>query len=307
MTFVPLVGFFALLLLAFAFHYLEALSRGQTMPLPLKSPSTRWIFVKWLALYKAQGISSTVLAVHLRGTVFLNYWFEILGARIGSSVLLDTVDITDPSLVSIGDEVVIAEGVLVQIHEVKNGILSFHPIRIGKCSSIGPYVVIQKGSVIEEGAEVQALQKVGQDQHVFKPAMLTKNENYLLSAKLNVISSTTLWESILLAFSAPLLQSLPTYYIFGSPSNLHHPSTSPLFAYMVPSIGYRLQSLHMLPCFLKSRQIPSPLPFHLPAPTCFMVSYSSFSPLLLLVSSKLVKTKANLNPALMPNDNFLPP
>ena len=131
-------------------------------------------FVKWWALYKAQEISSKILAIHLRGTVLLNYWFEMLGARIGSSVLLDTVDITEPFMVSIEDEIVISEGVLVQSHEVKNGILSFHPIRIGKCSSIGPYAVIQKGSVIEEGAEVQALQKVGQDQHVFKPAMLTK-------------------------------------------------------------------------------------------------------------------------------------
>nr|KYP68242.1 Putative fatty-acid--CoA ligase fadD25 [Cajanus cajan] len=133
-------------------------------------------FVKWWALYKVQEISSKVLAVHLRGTVFLKHWFEMLGARIGSSVLLDTIDITDPSLVSIGDEVVIAEGVLIQSHEVKNGVLSFHPISIGKCSSTGPYAVIQKGSVIGEGAEVQALQKFGQGQHVFKPAKLN-NDN----------------------------------------------------------------------------------------------------------------------------------
>ena len=129
-------------------------------------------FVKWWALYKTQEISSKVLAVHLRGTVFLKYWFEMLGARIGSSVLLDTVDITDPSLVSIGDEAVIAEGVLVQSHEVKNGLLSFNPIRIGKNSSIGPHAVIQKGSVIKEGAEVQSLQKVEGGQHVLKPAKL---------------------------------------------------------------------------------------------------------------------------------------
>jgi acyl carrier protein len=126
-------------------------------------------FVKWWALYKAQEISSKVLATHLRGTVFLKYWFEMFGARIGSSVLLDTVDITDPALVAIGDEVVIAEGVLVQSHEVKNGILSLHPIKIGKCSSIGPYAVVQKGSVIGESAQVQALQKVGGDEHVLFP------------------------------------------------------------------------------------------------------------------------------------------
>ncbi|RDX95598.1 fadD28, partial [Mucuna pruriens] len=138
-------------------------------------------FVKWWALYKTQEISSKILATHLRGTVFLKHWFEMLGARIGSSVLLDTVDITDPSLVSIGDEVAIAEGVLVQSHEVKNGILSFLPIRIGKNSSIGPYAIIQKGSVIKEGAEVHPLQKVEGGQHVPKPAKLNNvKENAVL-------------------------------------------------------------------------------------------------------------------------------
>nr|XP_048324739.1 uncharacterized protein LOC125421057 [Ziziphus jujuba var. spinosa] len=118
-------------------------------------------FVKWWALYKVQEISSKVLAEHLRGTVFLNYWFKMLGAKIGSSVLLDTVGITDPSLVSLGDGAVIAEGALIQSHEVKNGVLSFLPIRIGRNASVGPYAVIQKGSVLGEGLQVMALQKSG--------------------------------------------------------------------------------------------------------------------------------------------------
>lgn len=78
-------------------------------------------FVKWWTLYKAHEVSSKVMAVHLKGTVFSRLWFEMLGAKIGSSVLLDTIDITDPYLVTIGDGAVIAEGVLIQSHEVKNG------------------------------------------------------------------------------------------------------------------------------------------------------------------------------------------
>nr|GMD16398.1 4-coumarate--coa ligase-like 1 [Ipomoea batatas] len=116
-------------------------------------------FIKWWALYKAQEVSSKVMAVHLRGTVFLNYWFQMFGTRIGSSVLLDTIDITDPALVSIGEGAVLAEGALVQSHEVKHGILSFQAIRIGKNCEVGPYAVIQKGSVLVEGTEVPALQK----------------------------------------------------------------------------------------------------------------------------------------------------
>ncbi|KAL8530629.1 hypothetical protein ACS0TY_007603 [Phlomoides rotata] len=115
-------------------------------------------YVKWWALYKAQETSSKVFAVHLRGSVLLNYWFRMFGAKIGSSVVLDTIDITDPALVSIGDEVVIAEGALLQSHEVRNGVVSFQPIRIGKHSSVGPYAVVQKGSVLRDGTDVPPLQ-----------------------------------------------------------------------------------------------------------------------------------------------------
>ncbi|KAL4576881.1 hypothetical protein LXL04_012981 [Taraxacum kok-saghyz] len=125
-------------------------------------------FVKWWTLYKAQEISSKVMATHLRGTVFLNYWFQLFGARIGSSVLLDTVDVTDPSLVFIGDEAVIAEAALIQGHEVKNGVLSFLPIRIGQRSEIGPYAVIQKGSIVGEEGKVGALQKTETGKPVFR-------------------------------------------------------------------------------------------------------------------------------------------
>ncbi|KAK4408231.1 Long-chain-fatty-acid--AMP ligase FadD26 [Sesamum angolense] len=119
-------------------------------------------FVKWWTLYKAQEISSRVLAVHLRGTVFINYWFRMLGAKIASSALLDTIDITDPYLVSIGEDAVLAEGALLQSHELKNGILSFYPIRIGRRSSVGPYALLQRGIVVEDGNEVLALTSGGE-------------------------------------------------------------------------------------------------------------------------------------------------
>lgn len=125
-------------------------------------------FVRWWALYKAQDTASKTLAVHLRGTVLLNYWYEMLGARIGSSVLLDTVDVTDPSLIWIEDGAVIAEGALLQSHEVKNGVLSFLPIKMGRNSTVGPYAVLQKGCILGEESEVGALQKVDAGKTVLK-------------------------------------------------------------------------------------------------------------------------------------------
>ncbi|KAI3823214.1 hypothetical protein L1987_04651 [Smallanthus sonchifolius] len=133
-------------------------------------------FVKWWTLYKAQEVSSRVHAVHLKGTVFAQLWFEMLGAKIGSSVGLDTVDITDPYLVTIGDGAVVAEGALIQSHEVKNGVLSLQPIRIGENSCVGPYAVLQKGSIVDDGAEVPALQTCKGGQREFKMSKITKVE-----------------------------------------------------------------------------------------------------------------------------------
>lgn len=131
-------------------------------------------FVRWWALNKAQEAAGKILAVHLKGTVFLKHWFEMQGAKIGPSVLIDTIDITDPSLVSIGEGVVIAEGVLVQSHEVRSGVLSFLPVRIGRNVSVGPYAVLQKGSLVAEGSEVRPLQKVEEGKPVYKSENVSK-------------------------------------------------------------------------------------------------------------------------------------
>lgn len=81
----------------------------------------------------------------------------MLGAKVASSALIDTVDISDPYLVSIGEEAVLAEGALLQSHEMKDGNLSLSPIKIGSRSSVGPYAFLQRGTVLEDGDEVLPL------------------------------------------------------------------------------------------------------------------------------------------------------
>ncbi|PAN36509.1 hypothetical protein PAHAL_6G288900 [Panicum hallii] len=119
-------------------------------------------FVKWWALNKAQSLAANMLAVHLKGTIFLNYWFKMQGARIGSSVVIDTIDITDPSLLAVADGAVVAEGVLILGHEVRNEVLSFRHVKIGQKASIGPYAVLQKGTIVHNGVVVPPLQKTEQ-------------------------------------------------------------------------------------------------------------------------------------------------
>jgi acyl-CoA synthetase (AMP-forming)/AMP-acid ligase II/acyl carrier protein len=124
-------------------------------------------FVKWWALNKAQSLAAKMIAVHLKGTIFLNYWFKMQGARIGSSVVIDTVDITDPSLLAVADGAVIAEGVLILGHEVREEVLSFRHVKIGQKASIGPYAVLQKGTIVQNGIVVPPLHKTEQGKSAY--------------------------------------------------------------------------------------------------------------------------------------------
>ncbi|XP_057823992.2 uncharacterized protein LOC131036185 [Cryptomeria japonica] len=116
-------------------------------------------FVKWWTLYRARDFASTMLATHLRGTVFIVWWYRFLGADIGKDVVLDSTDITDPSMVSIADEAVVSEGATVENHQVKNGMLFLGPVRIGSRSSVGPYALLQMGTVLAVESVVPSLHR----------------------------------------------------------------------------------------------------------------------------------------------------
>ncbi|KAH9324360.1 hypothetical protein KI387_004538 [Taxus chinensis] len=91
-----------------------------------------------------------------------------MGANIGKDVVLDSIDITDPSLVSIADEAVVSEGATLESHQVKNGMLVLGPVRIGSRASIGPFAFLQMGTVLASEAVVPALHRTEIGQYFVK-------------------------------------------------------------------------------------------------------------------------------------------
>ena len=57
-----------------------------------------------------------------------NYFMAVQGAHIGENVVIDTLDVTDFDLVSIGDNVAIGEGATVMGHYYKDGFLHFDEV-----------------------------------------------------------------------------------------------------------------------------------------------------------------------------------
>ncbi|CAM6111386.1 unnamed protein product [Calypogeia fissa] len=137
--------------------------KSQPSVIPLWSLS----YVRWWTLYRLQDFASNSLARYLRGTVFLSYWYRSLGAEIGENVLLDTVDITDPALLSVGSGAVIGEGATIHSHEVNSGLVIMQSIRIGKGCVVGPYAVVQRGSILDPGSKISALGKTAIGERFF--------------------------------------------------------------------------------------------------------------------------------------------
>lgn len=52
------------------------------------------------------------------------------GAQIGANVVIDTLDVTDYDMISIGDDVAVNEGATVMGHYFKDGFLHFDEVRM---------------------------------------------------------------------------------------------------------------------------------------------------------------------------------
>ncbi|KAG6555213.1 hypothetical protein Mapa_003253 [Marchantia paleacea] len=133
-----------------------------TMTIPLWSVE----YVRWWTLYRLQDFASSSIAAQLRGTGMLGFWYRLLGADIEDGVYLDTTDITDPWLVSIGRDSCIGEGATIQCHEVNAGVVRFQSVSVGKACAVGPYSILQRGSTLEAGSSVGALCKTEVGEHV---------------------------------------------------------------------------------------------------------------------------------------------
>ncbi|CAM6101924.1 unnamed protein product [Calypogeia fissa] len=116
-------------------------------------------YVRWWTLYRLQDFASKSLAVHLRGTILLVWWYRLMGAQIGDNVHIDTTEISDPSLLYIGNGTILEEDATLQSHDVRAGAVRFDAIRIGSRCVVGSFSVVQRGTTMEAGSRIETLCK----------------------------------------------------------------------------------------------------------------------------------------------------
>ncbi|MGN8020274.1 Pls/PosA family non-ribosomal peptide synthetase [Phyllobacterium sp. 22229] len=103
------------------------------------------------------------------GTPFRPMILRLLGVKVGRRVYDGGSNLTERSLVEIGDDATLNEGCVIQAHSLEEGAFKSDFIRIGKGCTLGPAAFVHYGVVMGNGSVVDA------DSFVMKGEVLEPN------------------------------------------------------------------------------------------------------------------------------------
>ena len=102
-------------------------------------------------------LASDFLVEVLKGTPFVCWFFRLLGTRIGRRVYLDTTDITEHDLVSLGDDVAVNADATLQTHLFEDRVMKMSRIDIGDRCTVGSLALVLYDTRMEPDAVINDL------------------------------------------------------------------------------------------------------------------------------------------------------
>jgi acetyltransferase-like isoleucine patch superfamily enzyme len=116
-------------------------------------------FIYGFSLLFVTGLFNFILRANIkpwRGqyTPFNLIFYRMMGMKIGRGCQINTVNISDPSLIELGDKVTIGGSVTIVAHYGVSGILILAPVKIGHAATIGLRAIIMGDVEIGDGARI---------------------------------------------------------------------------------------------------------------------------------------------------------
>lgn len=87
-------------------------------------------------------------------TPFNLLYYRMMGMKIGDGTIINTVHISDPSLIEVGRKVTLGGSVTIVGHYGQGGFLVLAPVKIGDKVTIGLRAIVMGGAVIGDGAKI---------------------------------------------------------------------------------------------------------------------------------------------------------
>jgi len=198
----PKLPFYYLFYMGMPALLITAIIKWVTVGVYKASQKPMWTHHVW----RSEAITTTyeALAVpfmldFLKGTPFLPVALRLFGVNIGKRVWLDTTDITEYDMVTIGDDAALNEDCGPQTHLFEDRVMKIGSVHIGARTSIGTRTIILYDSVIGDDVTLKPLSLV------MKGEQLAPGTQWEGSPVRPAVPSKT---NIVLAKSAELL-SLP--------------------------------------------------------------------------------------------------
>jgi non-ribosomal peptide synthetase-like protein len=134
-----------------------------------KQSEPMWTPFVWLSegvtnLY--EGIAVPNFMRYLRGTPWLPIAFNLLGARIGKGVYMDTTDITEFDCVQIGDDSELNALSCPQTHLFEDRVMKIDHVVIGKRVYLGPRASVLYSAAVGDNARLGPLTLVMKGEHI---------------------------------------------------------------------------------------------------------------------------------------------
>jgi non-ribosomal peptide synthetase-like protein len=96
----------------------------------------------------------------LKGTPFGCWYFRLLGARIGRRVFLDTTDLCEYDLTTIGDEAAVNDDATLQTHLFEDRVMKVDAVTVGPRAAIGAWTLVLYDTRIGSDVTVEELSLV---------------------------------------------------------------------------------------------------------------------------------------------------
>ena len=97
----------------------------------------------------------------LTGTPLLNGYLRALGAKVGRDVLIDSLSLRVPDLLTVGDGVSIGSSVHIENARVEMGELVIGPVALGRDAVVDSYTVLENDTSLGAGARLMGLSALG--------------------------------------------------------------------------------------------------------------------------------------------------
>ncbi|DAC26733.1 MAG TPA: hypothetical protein D7H99_06050 [Candidatus Poseidoniales archaeon] len=112
-----------------------------------------WTTIRWAICGHIHRCTHPVL-VHTIPSLISNAYYRLAGAKIGKGVQINTINLNDPSMVTIEDNVVVGGGCIINGHLVEKGQIILSRITLEEGSLLGARVTIQPGVTVGKGAVI---------------------------------------------------------------------------------------------------------------------------------------------------------